>query len=169
MKDIEKIVKNLEEIIKVLEVYKNSDIHIPVVNNMHVPAPQEETEEVPDIRRFHITDASNILGNGIGSKYPLFVKAGNDSHRLIINYDIFYQMREFLNRDDVEIRIAFCFKDGGSSACAVFKPSEVTVHVGMTTITGEKEDGTIVEIRAKNWKDLYFARVTIRKIYESEE
>jgi hypothetical protein len=185
MKDIDKIVKNLEEIIRVLKENKIDDTetpgdsvkkfveslakpghvldfsHIPTVNDLYIPAPQEEQEEMPDIKYFHITDSSNILGNGMGSKYPLFIKDENDPHRLIINYDV---MKEFLYRDDVEIRIAFGIKDKGTSAYAVFKPSEVMVHVGTTTITGEKEDGTIVEIRAKNWKDLYFARVTVRKI-----
>lgn len=158
MKDIDKIMKNLEEIMKVLEVYKNND--------MHIPAQQEDLEEMPDIRHFNITDSSNILGNGMGGKYPLFVKDGNDSHRLIINYDI---MKEFLYRDDVKIRISFALKDGGmaaTGACAVFKPSEVSVHVGTTTLTGEKEDGTTVEIRAANWKKLHSVRVVVRKISE---
>lgn len=166
MKDIEKIMNNLEEIMKILEVYKYIDIHIPVVNDMHIPAPQEELEDKPNIRYFNITDLSNILENGMGNKYPLFVKDENNSHHLIINYDI---MKEFLYRDDVEIRLSFGLKDSGTGACAVFKPSEVTVHVGTTTITGEKEDGTIVEIRAKNWKDLYFARVTVRKISKEKQ
>lgn len=164
MKDIEKIMKKIEEIMKDRKVCKYNNMHVPVVNDMHIPTPQEETEEMLDIRYFHITDSSNILGNGMGSKYPLFVKDENDPHYLIINYDI---MKEFLYRDDVKIRISFSLKDGGmaaTGACAVFKPSEVSVHVGTTTITGKKEDDTTVEIRAKNWKKLCSARVIIRKI-----
>jgi hypothetical protein len=158
MKDIDKLVKNLKEIIEVLEANKISDMHISV--------PQEGVEEMPDVRHFYIADVSNILENGFGTKYPLFIKDRNDPHHgLIINYAI---MKEFLYRDDVTIRISFAFKDGGG-ACAVFKPSNVMVHVGWTTITGENEDGTVVEIRARNWKKLCSARVTIRKIHESEE
>lgn len=155
MKDIDKIMKNLEEIMKVLEVYKNND--------MHIPAPQEELEEVPNIRRFHITDAPNIIGNGRCIKYPLFVKDGNNPHCLVINYEI---MKEFLYRDDVEIGISFSLKEGGTGARAIFKANEVMVHVGGTTLTGENEDGTIVEIRAMNWKKLSFVRVMVRKISE---
>lgn len=155
MKDIDKLVKNLKEIIEVLEANKISDMHISV--------PQEGVEDGPDIRHFHIADVSNILKNGLGTKYPLFVKDGNNPHHFIINYDI---MKEFLYRDDVKIRIAFSLKEGGGGACSVFKPSDVMVHVGGTTITGENEDGTIVEVRAKDWKKLNFARVTVRKISE---
>lgn len=142
--------------------------HITPIGNLFIPSPQEEMKvgPEPDIRYFHITDVSNILGNGMGSKYPLFVKDGNNSHQFIINYAI---MKEFLYRDDVKIRISFALKEGGGGACAVFKPSDVMVHVGGTTITGENEDGTVVEIRARNWKKLCSARVTIRKISESEE
>lgn len=160
MKDIEKIMKNIEEIMKVLEVYRYNNMHIPVVNDMHIPEPQEALEETPDIRFFDIVDASNIIGDGAYSKYPLFTKDENNSHYPIINYNI---MEKFLYRNDVEIRILFGIKGYGTGARAVFKPSEVTVHVGTTTITGEKEDGTIVEIRAGDWKKLKFARVTVRK------
>lgn len=193
MKDIDKLVKNLREIIEILEANKIDDTEttsnsvkkfitsvkkhghgvdfskIPVVDNLFMPTPQEVLEEMPNIIYFHITDVSNILGNGMGSKYPLFVKDGNNPNHLIINYDI---MKEFLYRDDVKIRISFALKDGdmaATGACAVFKPNEVTVHVGTTTITGEKEDGTTVEIRARNWKKLWSAHVIIRKISESEE
>lgn len=179
MKDIEKIVNNLEEIIRVLKENKNDDTettgdsvkkfiesvtkpghvvdfsHIaPPVGDPYIPTPQ------PDIKYFSITDEDNILGDGRYSKYPLFIKYENNSNYLIINYVI---MKEFLYRDDIEIRILFSLKEG-TGACAVFKPSDVRVHVGTTTLTGKKKDGTIVEIRAENWKKLNFARVTIQKI-----
>lgn len=160
MKDIEKIMKNIEEIMKVLEVYKNSDIHIPVVNDMHIPAPQDEPEEMPDIRFFDIVDASDIIGDGAYSKYPLFTKYEDNSHYPVINYHI---MEKFIYRDDVEIRILCAIKGDGTGARGVFKPNEVTIHVGGTTLTGQKEDGTLIEIRAGDWKKLKFARVTIKK------
>lgn len=145
---------------------------IPIVtdhqSNSTEAKPCEETKtdddyDLPDPSDFYIKDVRNILKNKNDNIYPLFIK--DDLGRLIINYDL---LCNFMNMDNVEIKV-ICRVGERSYAWDVYKPDELYVHVGGTTLTctKRKNESTPVkmsgmEIRSGDWKTYRSVYVEIR-------
>lgn len=138
--------------------------------------PDSASEEIikdvktePDMKNFYINDWDKIIDQDASvKKYPLFVRDEHSSDRWIINYDV---LSKALYRKDVIFDISFKMKNPlraqGYCSC---DSENVQVHVGGSVLTGKrpgKNDScahdAVIEFRACDWKDMDFAKVTLRK------
>ena len=92
--------------------------------------------EKPDVRSFCIRDYTLRTKE---HTFPLFTY--DERNGWLINVQ---PLEKYLysEEDNVEISLQFTIKDGLSGAYDTFKPSEIMVHVGGSTITGKKKVGT---------------------------
>lgn len=144
----------------------NSNIRIIPLNVEEPDTTVRPAKVISD--NLYIQASSDLTDDG-GTKYPLFVKDESDTY-YIINHDV---IDIYILRNDVVFEISYLV---GKHIIGhgVFKPNELYIHVGGTTLTAAVENPTsgkrehVLEIRADDMNLFQYVHVNIKRLEEKK-